>query len=135
MSYNILDFVQIEGPDDAGRYRVYADPSQVYPRSIARIRAILANPDAAILSDAEKPVIRRLQTDNPIADAQWDDALVALADIDPGDHARIQARARALDTALGFFMRSVKLLMIATGRPDYDITLARDATYKLYYPL
>jgi hypothetical protein len=135
MAFSILNVIDnVEGPDENGRYRVYLNTTKAFPAAIARIRE-LAKDASLERNTAERPVIDRLFSDNPITDKQWKDALTPLADIDPDEYARIRDRAQALETALGFIMRSVKLMMIATGRPDYDTTTSRDIAYKLYYPL
>lgn len=145
MAFNILSIIDdITGPDENGRYRVYVNTTKAFPAAIQRIRELYADEqrEQALLTrqsaepnSAEKPVIQRLFTDNRIDLEQWADALVPLAQIDPGEYERINARAQALETAFGLIMRSVKLMMIATGRPDYDTTTSRDIAFKLYYPL
>lgn len=145
MAFNLLNVIDdIAGPDADGRYRVYVNTTKAFPAAIQRIRELHADemreragqerlfPEP---NSAEKPVIQRLFTDNLIDAEQWDDALVPLEEIDPNEYPRIRQRAQALETALGFIMRSVKLMMIATGRPDYDTTTSRDVAFKLYYPL
>lgn len=145
MAFNLLNVIDdITGPDENGRYRVYVNTTKAFPAAIQRIRELHADEQRERAgqdrlfpepNSAEKPIVQRLFSDNPIDLAAWQDALVPLAEINPGEYQRIQNRALALETAMGFIMRSIKLMMIATGRSEYDTTTSRDIAFKLYYPL
>lgn len=142
MSYNVMDFVTVTTNEETGRTRVTVAPSELYPRTIAHICEILMmlpeNWDRMgehkryawayqnEVTPAELPCIAFART---LPEAAWDLALKDRDTFDDLVDARdLEWRHDAMESALGWFMRSIRFAM--DGQP-YDITILRDMAYRL----
>lgn len=123
MAYDVLSFVDLVEDAETGRFRVIVNPSDLYPKTIARIQEALTGVGAE-LNSAEAPMLAACQRVQP---QEWEAALTPRGAFEAGDP-RLPGRAVALDTALGWFMRSIRLAM--AGK-QYDTTITRDDDYKL----
>lgn len=129
MAYDVLNFCTMVELED-GRFRVTVDPADLYPETIARIQEVLAWTDnhpptePLILNSAEEPMLPAARNINP---GDWTLALTPRVQFADGD-ARLVGRAQALETALGWFMRSIRLAMAGKS---YDTTITRDDDFKL----
>ena len=121
MAYDPLTFVEVVEDAETGRFRVTVHPSDLYPKTIARIQEMLTGSQ---MNSAEGPMLSACQR---VPAGDWELALTPRGAFDAGDP-RLAGRAIALDTALGLFMRSIRLAM--AGK-DYDTTITRDDNYKL----
>lgn len=134
----------VEDYKGAAKPRLIINPANLYPAMIDHIREVLQSVETSEDGELLTPVLPELavnKLDNKgaenliewaysITDEAWQDALTPRSEFADGDP-RLELRAQALDCALGWYTRVLRMECRRKGLPVPDRTITRDDDYRL----